>query len=270
MFYDCHVHSTFSSDSTLTIDEAVQEAIEKKLKGIAFTDHLDLDFPGYESDFHVEPAEYFKDVLLAKEKYKASIDILTGIEIGIQPHVINDTIKILENQHYDFVLGSIHIVNKKDPYDLVFYKNKTMTQAYLEYLDEISMNVKLYPNFDILGHFDYITRYSPYPTPSMLYEDYMDAFDEIFKYLIMSGKGIEINTATYCKRNSNERTSTELDCQIIKRYRELGGEIITLGSDAHSTNIIGNNFSLYSQIIKDCGFKYLTHFKDRNPIFTKI
>lgn len=264
MYYDCHVHSKFSSDSSLELDCAIQESIEKKLFGITFTDHLDLDFPGFESDYHVEPKKYFCDVYKAKEKYKNEINIFTGIEIGVQPHVIDETNKIIDSYKYDFILGSIHIVKKQDPYDKAFYQNKSKKQAYFEYLDEINNNIKLYSNFDVLGHFDYIARYSPYPDPSMLYGDYIVLLDEILKYLITNNKGLEINTSTYSK------PLVQLDCQVINRYRQLGGEIITLGSDAHSENMIASNFLMYSKIIKDCGFKYIAHFEDRKPCFTII
>mgnify|MGYP006318714809 FL=1 len=118
-------------------------------------------------------------------------------------------------------------------------------------------------DFDIMGHYDYIARYAPYPEATVRYRQFSDIFDEIFRYLISEGKALEINTKSY---QENKGRITELDPDILKRYKELGGEIISLGSDSHDTERIGKDFTRYAGILRAAGFRWTAHYRNRKLV----
>lgn len=260
-----HVHSKFSTDSTLDMETAVLKAIELGLSGIAFTDHLDVDFTDYEDEFHYDFNEYFDLLKSLKDKYENKIEIISAVEIGMQPHVIKDTYNKIKDFTFDYIIGSTHLIKKRDPYCGNYFRpTDTKIDSYKEYLEEILNNLLLYKDFSFntLGHIDYLVRYANFEDSTLYYKDFPTLIDEILKFIINKNMSFEINTSTYLKKN--------FDIKILKRYKELGGELITLGSDAHNLDRIAKNFKLYSQIIKDCGFKYLFSFKDGKPIAHKI
>lgn len=260
-----HVHSKFSTDSTLDMETAVLKAIELGLSGIAFTDHLDVDFTDYEDEFHYDFNEYFDLLKSLKDKYENKIEIISAVEIGMQPHVIKDTYNKIKDFTFDYIIGSTHLIKKRDPYCGNYFRpTDTKINSYKEYLEEILNNLLLYKDFSFntLGHIDYLVRYANFEDSTLYYKDFPTLIDEILKFIINKNMSFEINTSTYLKKN--------FDIKILKRYKELGGELITLGSDAHNLDRIAKNFKLYSQIIKDCGFKYLFSFKDGKPIAHKI
>jgi histidinol phosphate phosphatase HisJ family len=255
-------------DSDLDAELACEKAISINLDGIAFTDHHDLDYPGDEkyeiSDFN--KYDYVMEGL--KEKYKSKLNVLKGIEIGIQPHVIKESYEVIKKNCFDYVLASVHIIDGVDPYYKVYYEGKTRNEAYGQYLQKILYAVAEFPDFDNLGHFEYIIRYASYDDRSLRYSDYAGAFDEILKILVCKGKGFEINTGSF--RENQGITTVEFDLDILKRYRELGGEIISLGSDAHSAEYIGYKHEYFKEILLKAGFKYEVHFENRKPIYTRM
>lgn len=260
-----HVHSKFSTDSTLDMETAVLKAIELGLSGIAFTDHLDVDFTDYEDEFHYDFNEYFALLNSLRDKYSKKLDIISAVEIGLQPHVIKDTYNKIKDFTFDYIIGSTHLIKKRDPYCGNYFRpTDTKIDSYKEYLEEILYNLLLYKDFSFntLGHIDYLVRYANFEDSTLYYKDFPTLIDEILKFIINKNMSFEINTSTYLKKN--------FDIKILKRYKELGGELITLGSDAHNLDRIAKNFKLYSQIIKDCGLKYLFSFKDGKPIAHRI
>jgi len=267
--FDCHVHSNFSFDSNLAPQDACEKAIKLGFEGIAFVDHLDFDFPGYD-DIIIDFNKYSSFMEALKKRYKGRLEIIKGIEVGIQPHVIESSSAIVEKHDFDFAIGSIHILDGLDPYRDPYYCGKSKIEAYEGYLKEILFMIENYDNFDVSAHFDYIVRCADYTDNSMKYCEHSDLFDAIFRLLISKGKGFEVNTGSFRKRTNNNSSTPEYDIEILKRYRELGGEIICLGSDAHSIEFIGYGFDYFKEMVKSAGFKYLTRFKKRKPVFTAI
>ncbi|HHW00390.1 MAG TPA: histidinol-phosphatase HisJ family protein [Clostridiaceae bacterium] len=266
---DCHVHSNFSPDGKMPIDTACQTAADMELTGIAFTDHFDIDYPYPDLVFMFEPDKYFEDIEKIKNKYKDRIKVLAGIEIGLMPDTIDENQKIVSQYNFDYVLASVHVVDGMDPYMLDYYNNKTKHRAYERYLEEIHRIITLFDDFDMFAHFDYVIRPASYDDRSLRYRDHSDILDSIFKELISKGKGFEINTGSYRDRTDGKKLA-EYDINILKRYKELGGELVCLGSDGHNPEHIGLKFSQFSELIKEAGFKYMVHFEQRKPVLIKI
>lgn len=263
MYYDMHVHSTFSSDSELEMEEGILRAIECGLSGIAFTDHLDVDYVNHEEEFQYDFNEYFRRIHRLQEKYTDRIEILTAVEIGLQPHVIEETRRRLDGFRFDYVIGSTHLIKRRDPYYGTYFKEGvSKVEAYREYLEEVLANLHLYHDFSTMGHLDYIVRYANFPDSRFYYKDHADLVDEIFKFIISKNISFEINTSTYLRQ--------PFDRSLLIRYKELGGEIVTIGSDAHGKDRIAKNFPAYLAVLKDCGFPYVWHYKDRTPLPERI
>jgi len=268
LFFDSHVHSSFSLDSKLNPEKACKKAIALGLSGIAFTDHLDYDYPGYDDAFNIDFEKYLKYFSHLGNAYKDKLIISKGIEVGIQPHVISKTMDLLNKYQFDFMIGSVHIIDRQDPYIGEYYKGKEKKEAYTRYLEEILFMLDNFNKFDVLGHIDYITRYSCYDDRSLYYNDHTDLIDCIYKNLINQGKGIEINTSSY--RDKAGIKTCVYDIKLLKRYKELGGTIITLGSDAHSEEYIGYKFDYFKDMLLQAGFDYTAYFIGRKPKFIKL
>ena len=281
---DYHLHSSFSGDSNTPMEEMVLRGIELGLTRMCFTEHNDFDYPitnpASASDeasksnldivtdgmFELNPDAYLYDLLRLKEKYKSQITLCFGVELGLQPHLSRENAAFAKAHDYDFIIASSHICNRRDPYYPSFYEGRTQEEAYSEYFESILENLKYYSNFDVYGHLDYVVRYGPAKDDGYSYEAYRDIFDRILDRLISMGKGIEINTAGFAKgmRDANPCIG------VVRRYRELGGEIITVGSDAHRPEQIAYAFNRAADILKDCGFRYYTTFEKRSPSFYKL
>lgn len=264
--FDCHMHSSFSTDSEMNPAEACETALKQGLEGIAFTDHLDYDYPDTDESFNINYNEYFKTMNSIRAEYKGRLNVLRAIEAGIQPHVIDETLKVVESFPFDYVLASVHIIGGVDPYQREYYKGKTKVDAYERYLEEIFFMITQFESFDMVGHFEYIIRYSQYADRTIRYADHSDIFDSILKELIKQGRGFELNTGTY----RDPSASAGYDSEVLKRYHELGGELICLGSDAHRFNHIGLRFDYFAQMIKDAGFSHTVHFENRKPVWDKL
>lgn len=266
MLWDQHMHCNFSGDSDANPEDMIKSAIEKNLSGICFTDHLDFDFPEEPNVFLLDYDNYFSTLRELKDKYSNKISVNIGVEMGLQTHVIDMNNEIAQKYPFDFIIGSSHVVNHMDPYYPEFFQGKSEDEAYLEYFESVLNNVNTNAIFDVYGHIDYVVRYGPNKNQFYSYEKFWDIIDEILKVIISKGRGIEINTGGF-KYGLGHPNPTE---DIIRRYKELGGEIITFGADAHEPNNIGYEFNRIPSMLKECGFDYYTVFKNRKPEFIAI
>lgn len=260
---DCHVHSSFSSDSDTPVEEMILQGIQQGRKYFYITDHEDLDYPIQEGerDFLIDMDSYFSTMKDLKNKYESQIDIRIGVELGLMAH-ISDKISSFANAYpFDFIIGSSHLVNGIDPYYPDYYANRTDKEAYREYFESILANIKTFDCFHVYGHLDYVVRYGPTKDQNYHPEDYEELFREILKELIYRGKGIEINTGSLYKGFDFAHPHNP----ILKWYHELGGEIITVGSDAHVPKYYGYGFDLAEELLKANGFRYYTLFKNGTP-----
>lgn len=262
---DVHMHCGFSNDSETRPEDMVESAIAKGLSVICFTDHYDkdnLDW-GDEAIFDVE--SYFQKMIELQEEYRDQIDIRIGAEIGMQPYLAEYYQNFIAQHPFDFVIGSVHSVLEHDV-ALDFFQKHSDPEGFKIYFEEMLQDVQKIKSYDVLGHLDYIVRYSNQGSKGFDLNDYMDIIEEILKQVIAHGKGIEMNMSGLKYGLGAPHPQPE----IIKRYRELGGEIITVGADGHIPEHIAYDYHLADDILKSCGFKYYTEFKGRKPLFVKI
>ena len=264
---DYHVHSCYSSDSKAPMVDMIEQAIHLGLKKICFTDHMDYDFPEhYGLPFVFNPSEYTSELSLLADKYRSRIKVLTGIELGLQPYLANRYQDLLKEYDFDFVIGSSHLVDKIDPYQPEFWTGKSSEEGILSYFQSIIDNVKAYSNFQVYGHIDYVVRYAPDKNLAYSYEKYADILDELLTTIINAEKGIEVNTSGY--KYGLGFTHPHKD--VIRRYKELGGELITIGSDGHKPEHLAYDFHRAEEMLLSLGFKHYATFEKQKPIFEKL
>lgn len=262
ILWDCHMHSSFSADSDTSMEDMIREAICRGLTGICFTEHLDPDYPPTPDNeiFELDLDGYRETLFRLREKYQKELQIHFGIELGLQPHLNSYFHKLLKTMPFDFVIGSSHIVHGYDPYYKEYFKGREESACYQEYFESILENLHAFSEMDVYGHIDYIVRYGPNQNKYYTYERYQDILDEILRTVIARGRGIELNTGGF-----HYGLGEPNPCRaVIRRYRELGGEIITVGADAHGPEKIAYDFDKAAAILADCGFKYYTVFKTVN------
>ena len=278
LVFDNHNHSQFSFDGELTsVALSSRKACEQGLGGICFTDHCDFHVPMMKEKYEPRVSEVFDVEAQQKEIDEAltglkeegfRTKILKGVEMGVYKESREEISAFLEKYSFDEVIASVHYLEDTDPYFGEYYIGKTFKEAYGEYLETLYEEMKwLGERFDVMGHYDYITRYAPYPETSILYKDFPDLLDEILRYLAEEGKALEINTKTY--QEYKGRTPI-LDPDILRRYRELGGEFVSLGSDSHSADGVGFNFEYTIEFLKYNRIIYGIHYERRRPVVTRL
>ena len=266
MYCDYHLHSSFSGDSKTPMEEMIRQGIRLGLPAMCFTEHLDPDFPDGDCSFDLDIPAYQEKLMELKESYQDRIQIYFGLELGLQPHLTKEIPRIAASAPFDFLIGSTHVADHMDPYEKTFFQGRTEYEAYHRYFEVLLENLKTFSCFDTCGHIDYVVRYGPNQNRDYTYEKYQDILDEVLKTLIEKQIGLECNTAGF-KYGLGHPNPTE---KILARYRELGGEILTLGSDAHAPEHIAYNFRETGEILKACGFRYYTIFKERKPEFLSL
>ena len=266
---DFHTHTSFSGDCNTPMEHMIAAACNLGLSHLCFTEHFDPDYPirdGEILDFSLATDTYRKDFLFFQKKYNKKLQLLWGVELGLQSHLLPFLSEYVKNHPFDFVIASSHLCNGGDPYYPDFFDHRREDEVYLEYFSSILENVTNFKDYDVYGHLDYIVRYGPNKDALYSYEKYRDIYDSILKKIIESGKGIELNTGgiKYGLKDLHPTTA------VLKRYRELGGEIITIGSDAHTPEHLANHFPRANDILETCGFRYYTIFQERKPKFISL
>lgn len=265
---DYHTHTNFSTDApkTSTPEVQIEGAIARGIKTICITDHMDKDYDAEGEKFIFDTERYFKTLRPLQEKYRDKIEVLIGVELGLQPHLGTFAKKYVHKYPFDFVIGSSHMLQGRDPYYRENFAELTDAELYRAMFEEMLIVVKQVDDFDSLGHLDYIVRYGREQERSYSYETNREIIDEILKNLIANGKGLELNTAGLKYGLPFAHPYPE----ILRRYRELGGEIITVGSDGHKPEDLAYDFQKVEGILSACGFKYYTEFRQRKPIFKQV
>lgn len=273
---DMHMHTWFSTDSEAGPRDMADEAVRKGLKTICFTDHFDKDDLewGEEGIFDVDA--YFVEMQKLQEEYAGKLNIRIGIELGLRTYLKDYYEELTKKYPFDFVIGSVHNVPYKkdaegnilytDPAAEKLFTDRTDKEAYRLMMETTLENVRTSDCFQTLGHLDYVVRYGKSREKEYSYTDYADIIDEILKLLIEKEKGLEVNSAGL----KYGLPSAHPHPDVLKRYRELGGEIITIGADAHKPEHIAYDFAKAEEILKSCGFKYYTEFFEQKPVFKQL
>lgn len=258
---DYHVHTSFSGDSDTSPEAMIEQAIRMGIGQLCITDHMDYDFTADGVKFEFDPKLYFEKLEKLKADYQDQLELNIGVEIGLQRYLAERCHNLAFSYPFDFVIGSIHVVNGKDPCCASYFEGREEEEGYQEYFECCLQNLEAYSNFDTFGHLDYIVRYGPNKNREYSYEKYREVIDAILQLLIRRDIGLEINTSGF--RYGLGTTSPGKE--ILERYRTLGGKIITLGSDAHDPKHLACGFSEAKAMIKECGFESYFLFHKRIP-----
>lgn len=264
MMPDYHLHTWFSGDSRTDPHEMADRAIGLGMKSICFTDHMDTD--SEEPEFILDTDRYIPYMEALREEYADRLDIRIGVEIGMQPHLAGRHYDYVRSYPFDFVIGSLHLVYGKDPYFPEVFEGRQDREVYRAYLESLLDNLKAFKGYQVVGHIDYVVRYGVHKAEQYGYTEYADILDEILRCVIEDGRGIEVNTAGLQKGLGFPNPHYD----VIRRYRELGGTIVTAGSDAHEPSGIGHSFRQIEDFLKAAGFRYRAEFKNGVPVFIHL
>lgn len=260
--FDYHLHSSVSFDSECEAERIVEAAENRGLKEICFTDHYDFndDIQKQHDIFDIEQYRRTYDNISSEK-----LIIRRGVEFGLTHWNQNELKQLLSRYDFDFVIGSVHFTGGYDPYFKEFWTHNGIEEGFEKYLLQTLRCVKKHNYFDVLGHINYVCKYEHNPTKKPLrYKDYSDICDEIMKALAENGKGMEINTS------GKDRVGEFLPSyDFIKRFKELGGEIITVGSDSHDGVRVGQYIPEALEIARDV-FGYVCTFDKRKVKFNKL
>lgn len=261
MLADYHMHTSYSNDSTYPMEEAIKRAIFLGIEEICFTEHSDYGTMG---NYVVDYNAYYQAYQMLKDKYQNQITIKFGCEFGVQVHTIDNYKKDFKKYPFDFIILSNHQVGDKEFWTQEFQKGKSQEQYNREYYQAILEVIKKFDGYSVLGHLDMIKRYDE--VGNFPDEKVKDIITEILNHVISHGKGIELNTSCFRYGLSDLTPSI----QILKWYYELGGKVITIGSDTHEESHVGYGIEEVKETLRKIGFKEFCTFEKMQPIFHKL
>ena len=258
---DYHIHTNFSVDSKLEMEEIILRSIEIGLDEICFTDHVDYDVKNHLVDKQeVDYPEFIKEYNRLSELYSDKISIKLGLEFGVQLYTMHRYVADMKKYDFDFILLSCHQIDNKELWLNHYQEDKTQVEynrGYYEYLYQL---VDQFDDFSVLGHLDVIKRYDQ---NGVLDDEFViDIIERILKRVIEKGKGIEVNTSSY-RYNLPDLTPSR---RILKMYYDLGGRILTMGSDTHRIEQLKDHFEEIIVQLKDMGFSKLYRFDKMKAI----
>ena len=260
--FDFHMHSNVSFDAKGTARGMAERAVALGLKEICFTDHMEYLVDSEDQPWAFDWDTYSKAY---DELYVPGLKIRRGMEFGLKTYNADDLCRDIARRHFDFVIGSVHSVKEQDVYFPEFWEGRTVEEAYRVFLEETLACVRAHDDFDVLGHLTFICKSPENPTRApLLYRDHRDLIDEILKELVRKGKGMELNTS------GRDVCGVFLPAEeYFRRFRELGGEIVSVGSDAHDENRVGQYASEACELLGGI-FGHVCTFENRQPVFHKL
>lgn len=276
MFADYHVHTSYSDDSSYPMEQVVKDAICLGIKELCFTDHVDYNIkPDWDSGEEIRVVNgqtlanvnyplYVKEIARLREAYKDRISLKLGLEFGVQTHTIPKYEALFSRYPFDFILLSVHQVEDMEFWTQEFQKGRTQAQYNERYYEELLSLVRQYKHYSVLAHMDLIVRYDkagPYP-----FEHLQPVLTEILKTVIADGKGIEVNTSCH-RYGLSDLTPSR---QILKLYRDLGGRILTLGSDSHCPRHLGAYIQETKRELIQMGFESFCTYERMEPVFHSL
>ena len=260
--FDFHMHSRVSFDGHDTGLDLARAAASAGLKEICFTDHLDYDSLGKMPNLAFDTQSYSREY---DDLEVAGLIIRRGMEFGLTPDNQDQLQKDLQRRPFDFVLGSIHFVDDLDVYFEDYWRGKSVFQAERRYLETTLETVLVQDDFDVLAHLTYISKAHAHPAPRPVpYDQHKELIDEILRTLAKKGKGLELNTSGMDRCGGFLPTA-----DYFRRFRELGGQIVTVGSDAHRCNRVGQYSHEACALLGEI-FGGVYTFEGRRPVFHKL
>ena len=262
--FDQHIHTSFSSDAdtAAAMARVAGAAAGKGLAGIAVTDHYDPLWPDAYNPSWLDVPAYEGALAETEAAFAGQIRFAKGVELGLLPGealaMCAETVKAFP---YDFVIGSVHY-SAEIPIDYPgFTEGRALRDIVDEYYTILLESVRAYKDYDVIGHINCIDRYTDGFAPDGMYMPYID---EVLRVAIGDGKGIEINTSSH-RYGIGDRGTPNM--RILSRFRELGGEIVTIGSDAHRPADIGAFIEKGEEMLLAAGFRYFAVYSQRQPEF---
>ena len=257
---DYHMHSQFSCDARTTMEEMCRASVALGLDEIAMTDHLDVhpldECPGF-----YKPDEYFAELERCRELFAGKLVIRAGIEIGDSHRFAEEIAQVVRARPYDFSIGSVHWIDDEAPFGAPFFQRHDAAWAYSGYFREMTGLARA-EDYDVVGHLDLPKREGTEFYGAFKCDDYSDVVRDVLKALVERGKGIEINTSGW-RRSAGEPCPA---LPILRWYAELGGEILTIGSDAHRPIHVALRRAEAVEMAREAGLRWLTTFEARRPI----
>ena len=265
--FDLHTHCTLSFDGKSSAEDMVLRAVTLGIRHYALTDHIDLgDHPDKDFDLEATVNGAREQLPALQKKYADRITLLYGVELGQAVHDRETAEKLLSENDYDFVIGSTHFIRGYEDFYFLDYKDTDVNELLGLYFDEL-LETAEWGRFDSMGHITYPLRYITGDHGIEVdLSRYRSVIDEILRTLIKNGRGMEINTSGLRQKYGK----TFPDADIVKRYREFGGEILTIGSDAHCTDDLGKGIAEGIKLAKDIGFDKIAYYKRRKVHFIAI
>lgn len=258
----------YSPDASQSPEELITTAKSLGIKNVTITEHNDMDFPDKEFIWEFDLQEYSRSIKEWQE-FSRSIDgpsVHMGIEIGWQSHLKDRIEQTATALPFDSLLLSIHVFHGVDIYyggDIALMPRKERNKEYISALARMCREID---NYDIVAHYDYINRYIEDKSSSVFYKDCPEEFDDLFDALISKDKALEINTASIEKQIVKGSSYIMPDPDVIRRYISMGGKLITIGSDAHTTERIGLHFDRTAKYLKSLGVSEIFYYEGRTPI----
>ena len=261
---DTHVHSDQSKDARDSVMAICEAAIGKGLGEITITDHYEPRPYGNDNAGY-SPMQAWLQVRRARLRYGRELGVRLGVELG-QPHLYpEESLGIIASVPYDYILASVHTDRTGKTYFEMDYAGRDMRDIRETYLNEV-LHLVRWGQFDGIAHLDVPARYTDGTEFDIARS--ADLTRTVLKEIIHRGKALELNTKGWTDDAGNEHFSP--DRQVLKWYRELGGEMITLGSDAHDKRELGRRFGKARQMLTDLGFTHTVSFTDRTPVWISL
>ena len=301
MLCDCHLHTCFSGDSETPVRDQLDRAIALGMQAVCITDHHDWDAPNEKGEmgdrFLLDFPRYIPALREIREEYRGKIDMGIGVELGLQLHARQDTENVMRlyGDAFDFIIGSIHFVDHYDVYYPQWFAmdvsesrsderyihasrhipSREEAEAvtpekeaarYRHFFEVTLKRLEAYDCFDTLGHLDFVVRYGPNRNRFYDFKTYGDIISAILELLIRKDKALEVNTGGF-KYGLGHPNPCE---DVLKRYRELGGRLLTVGSDAHVPGFVGYEFDRTAELLKEIGFREYALYRKRVPVMLPL
>lgn len=262
--FDYHTHSSFSDDSRTPLDDMIRTAIRSGIKELAITDHYDPGYPDRQIPFDLDLENYSKALDEKIKQYQGQISIKKGIELGLQLDQLAECQRATDAYHFDFILGSFHACQGKELYGGSFFEGRSAKESYRAFYEEMYACLNRFRDYSVVGHFNIVDRYTDEIPPFHVYGDIVE---EILKLVIQDEKGLEINTSSFRYGMGSLTTPSS---QVLKLFHELGGTIITTGSDAHMPEDLGYRLEESLELLRAYGFRFVATYTDRIPTLHAI